>query len=352
MKKFKNILWVAIATLTITSCSKTEENVPLTQETVEITVENFVRKASLRNQEIPFNLTNESGENINDIATFYVNGSAIEGSVFSSAEIGEFEVYAEYEENGVPVTTTSETFEVIIPKRKVVLEDYTGTWCGFCPRVAEAIEKALDATEHLAVVAIHEGVNSDPDPMDFDGMPILRDAFFEPGAGLPQARIDRTTVWLNPQPIDDIVAVAGEPTNVALSINSTLNGNQLITEINVVSEDGITAGDKIVVYLLESGIVHKQTNYYDQDPTSIYFGRGNPILDFVHNDALRISMSAVLGDEVTATGALEEFTKTYNTTIPSDFVTDNLSIVAMLVKADNTARNAQHAHIQENKSYE
>ncbi len=122
MKKFKNILWVAIATLTITSCSKTEENVPLTQETVEITVENFVRKASLPNQEIPFNLTNETGENINDIATFYVNGSAIEGSVFSSAEIGEFEVYVEYEENGVPVTTTPETFEVIIPKRKVVLE--------------------------------------------------------------------------------------------------------------------------------------------------------------------------------------------------------------------------------------
>ncbi|WP_172966887.1 Omp28-related outer membrane protein [Patiriisocius marinistellae] len=352
MKKIKNILWVAIAVFTISSCSKSEENVSLTQETVEITVENFVRKASLRNQEIPFTLTNEAGDNINDIATFYVNGEAIDGAVFSSAEVGAFEVYAEYEENGAPVSTTPETFEVIIPKRKVVLEDYTGTWCGFCPRVAEAIEKALDETDHLAVVAIHEGVNSDPDPMDFIDMPILRDAFFEPGAGLPQARIDRTTVWSNPQPIDDIVAVAGEQTNVALSINSTLNGDQLITEINVVSEDGIVDGDKIVVYLLESGIVYKQTNYYNTDTNSIYFGRGDPILDFVHNDALRISMSQVLGDDVTPTGALEEFSKTYNTTIPADYNTANLSIVAMLVREDNSARNAQHAHIQENKSYE
>ena len=115
-------------------------------------------------------------------------------------------------EDGVEVSTTPESFSVIIPKRKVVLEDYTGTWCGFCPSVAAAIEEASLQSDDLAIVAIHITANSNPDPMHFDDVEILRDAFEIDG--LPQARIDRSQFWFAPYFISDALENAGSDSHL------------------------------------------------------------------------------------------------------------------------------------------
>jgi len=110
--------------------------------------------------------------------------------------------------------------------------------------------------------------------------------------------------------------------------------------------------DKLVVYLLEDGIIYDQVNYYNTDPTSPFFNLGNPIPNFEHNEVLRLSLSQVLGDTVTATSSLEEYNNTYTALIPAEYNADNLTLVAMIVSADNTARNAQTAHVGEDKEYE
>lgn len=83
-----------------------------------------------------------------------------------------------------------------------------------------------------------------------------------------------------------------------------------------------------------------------------YYNAGNPIEDFVHNETLRNSMSSVLGDAIPATAALTEYTASFTLTVPSNYVTENLSIAAMVVDSNNTAKNSQHAHINEDKPYE
>jgi len=159
------------------ACSKTEENVPLTQQTAEITVDKLVRKASLVNQNIPFKIINEQDEDVTALATFYVDGLPVDGTSFSSSAIGDFEVYGVYMQDGVEVTTNTESFSVIVPKQKIVVEDYTGTWCGFCPRVSAALESLHAETDDITVVAIHETANSFPDPMHFNQVQVLKDAF-------------------------------------------------------------------------------------------------------------------------------------------------------------------------------
>jgi thiol-disulfide isomerase/thioredoxin len=341
MKK-KNLFLIGsvfLSVLVFVSCSKTEENVPLSQETVEIAFQNFVRPASLRNQEIPFTVLTEEGVDVTAASQVFVNGAAINGTVFISSEIGDFEAYATYEINGNQITTPSEPFKVIIPKRKVVLEDYTGTWCGFCPSVAAAIEEASLESDDLAIVAIHITANSNPDPMHFDAVDILRDVFEIDG--LPQARIDRSEFWFAPYFVSDAIENAGVSTTSSVSINSTLENDQLITQVHVISETGINSGDKLVVYLLEDGILYDQENYYNEDITSPYFGLGNPITNFEHNHTLRMSFSAVLGDDIAGAGALEEYSITYNNTIPANYVKENLTLIAMYVSQDNLAYNAQ-----------
>lgn len=332
------------------SCSKTEENVPLTTPTAEITVDKLVRQASLRNQEIPFKIINEAGEDVTALATFYVDGEPVSGSVFSSATIGEFEVYGVYMEDGVEITTNTESFSVIIPKRKVVVEDYTGTWCGFCPRVAGAITDLHEETDDITVVAIHETANSFPDPMHFDQVQLLKDAFGV--EGFPAARINRVVDWPTPHPNGDITSIAGLDTNLAVALNSELTNSELLVQVNVVYEEGSVQGDKLVVYLLEDHIIHDQINYYNEDTTSPFYNLGDPIPSFEHNEVLRASLTSVLGNTIPSTEALIEYVTSFTINIPSSYDSDNLSVVAMVVAENNTAKNSQFAHVNEDKSYE
>ena len=335
----------------IVSCSRSEDNVSLEPPTAEIIVDELVREASLRNQEIPFKVINEAGDDVSLEATFYVDEVAIEGNVFSSETIGEFQVYGVYTDNGVIVTTNTEDFRVIIPKRKVVIEDYTGTWCGFCPKATAAIDAVHDLTDDVTIVAIHESGSGDPDLLHFNQIEEIKDAFNI--GGFPEARINRTTIWLDPLDPNDVVSMAGIDTNLAIAINSELSEeNELIVEVEVVYEEGSMAGDKLVVYLLESGIIQDQTNYFNSDPTSPYYQAGNPIPDFEHNHGLRNSLSNTTGNEISGTAALISYTRTFSLTVPNTYNKENLSIVAMVVSSDDTARNSQFAEVNENKSYE
>lgn len=354
-KKIPSLLF-ALTFILIASCSKTEDNVPLTTPTAEITVDKIVREASLRNQEIPFRVVNEAGEDVSDITTFFVDGNEITGSIFSSPTVGEFEVYGVYMEGGVEITTNTVGFRVIIPERKVVIEDYTGVWCVWCPRVTAAVEWVHELTDKVSVVAIHEvGDGVFPDPMHFSQVLDLKNEFGLDG--LPAGQINRTTSWILPtvpniNHIEAATSQAGEVTNIGIGVNSQLNGNALIVETNVAYEEGSGQNDKLVVYLVENGIVYPQYNAYNAIEESIYYGLGDPIEDFVHNDVLRASLSDVFGDVIPATGALEEYTKTYNFNIPSEYNKENLGIVVMVVDENNTAKNSQFAEINEDKPYE
>jgi len=306
---------------------------------------------ALRNQTITFKLLDDQGNDTAPEADFFVNGEAITGNTFSTATPGDFEVYANYVANDDPYTSATKNFQVFVPKRKVVIEDYTGTWCGFCPAVAVAIDEAREATEHVAVVAIHKTSSTIPDPMDFPRIQELQDMFGIDN-GFPKAQLNRTTSWVNPYPMDRVLSMAGNDTDVAIGINSQLTGSNLTVKVKVVYENGSAPGDKLVVYLLENDIVSPQVNYFNETPGHPYEGLGNPIENYVHNDALRNSLSDLFGDAIPNKPAFEKFEKEYSFSVPSNYVGDNLSFVVMVVDSDNTAKNAQFSKINENKDYE
>lgn len=349
--KNNHYILLIVTVFTLLSCSKTEENIPLQPPTADIVVDDLVRKSSLRNQEILFKIINEVGMDVSSQATFFVNDTEIQSNTFSSETIGEFEVYGMYQENGVVVTTNTETFNVIIPKRKVVIEDYTGTWCGYCPIVTAAIEDVHDLTSDITIITIHKTGSGEPDLLHFPQVDELRDAF---GVfGYPTAKINRTINWSNPYSTEEITSLAGVDTNIGIAINSELSTtNDLVIEVELVNEQSFMAGDKLVVYLLESGILQDQINYYNDDPTSPYYQMGNPIPDFEQNHGLRNSLTNLTGDAISSTTALETYNRTFSFSVPENYNTANLTIVAMVVNSDNFALNSQFAEIGENKSYE
>lgn len=297
----------------------------------------------MRNQEVIFSLLDYTGEDTAMDATFYINDTPISGESFQSTEPGVYEVYASYEIEGETINTDVKEFSVYIPKRYLVLEDYTGTWCGYCPGVLEAMDKVIDDSEYVSVVAIHKTSYSFEDPMHFNDLPTLESEFDV--QGFPSARLNRTEKWLKPYPHDQAMVYPGQETDRSIKIDSKLRGDNLKIEVDVLFENGTQDGDKIVVYLIENGILHDQINYYNDDPESPYFEAGNPILDFEHNNVLRKSLSNVLGDAIPSLEAFEKHSFNYEINLDSEYNNDALEVVVMLVNSENTAQNARTAKI-------
>lgn len=297
----------------------------------------------MRNQEVSFSLLDYTGEDRAGEAVFYINDTSISGNVYQSDVLGDYQVYATYEVEGETMQSEVQEFSIYIPKRYLVMEDYTGTWCGYCPGVLEAIDRVVEETEFVSVVAIHKTSYSFEDPMHFDELPVLESEFDV--QGFPSARLNRTEKWLKPYPHEQAMAYPGQETDRSIRINSSLHGDNLKIDIDVLFEKGTEGGEKILVYLVENGIIHDQINYYDDDPSSPYYGAGNPIPDFEHNNVLRESLTHVLGDAIPALEAFEKQSFNYEVILDPEYNKDALEIVVMQVNNTNTAENARTAKI-------
>ena len=332
--KYSAILLMLIVTL---SCSRTES---FFYEVVEpeIVTGLVVHSSYLRNQEITFEVFDAEGNNLTLESSFIVDGVAIAGNQISYPEIGTHQVYAEYSLDSAIYNSDTRTFSVVIPKTKVVLEDYTGTWCGYCPNVSHAIEQIRLITNDISVVAIHNG-----DPM---AIPQEADLRYEFGImGFPTGRINRTTDWSYPYGSSQIESLIDTDNSIAISIDSQINDMILEINLRVVSEEDLN-NHKIVAYLIEDNLIYDQTSYYNYDEDSYFFGMGNPIVDFVHNDVLRHSFTNILGDPIeNPTPALNDVYFNYSIEIESEYNPDNLGIVIMIVNENNTALNSQFSEI-------
>jgi hypothetical protein len=232
-------------------------------------------------------------------------------------------------------------------KKRVLIEDYTGTWCGNCARVAYAIGKVFEDPDNKAVaVAIHNG----NDPYHFEGYLPLKELISpDNDLQLPQSRLNRTIVWTAPEALNvqQVKNLTGNNCGLGLAMNTqVLNGNvTLDVKIKFVEN---YSDLKLVVYLLEDNLLYNQTNY------STYFGNVNPVVNFDHNHVLRASLTNVLGDAITENASIyQTITKTFSVPVPSDVANaENINFVAFIVDSNNLVINVRAAHANENQDFE
>ena len=221
IKNIPFVILIALA-LVFSSCNSDDENAnPVIGLTVEASLVVDNNKA-LRNQEINVSMVDANDVNQTTEATFYVNNEVLDGTTFSSETAREYQITATYILNGVETTTPVQTIDVIIPKRKIVLEVFTGTWCGYCPRKKPAIESLRALTNHVAVVAIHgNSANTSTDPFTIEDGTFLRGHLGIPG--YPTGIVNRENFWdlqssnTANQPFMDL---AGEEIPVSIAIDS------------------------------------------------------------------------------------------------------------------------------------
>ena len=231
-------------------------------------------------------------------------------------------------------------------KKRVLIEDYTGTWCGNCTRVAYAIDQVNAESDKAVTVAIHNG----NDPYHFDGIAPLKNLILPNSPlALPVSRLNRMNVWTFPEPTNtqEAINLTGNNSGLGIAMNSTVENGMINLDVNIKFALNFT-DLKLVVYLLEDDLVYLQRNY------TTYYDNVNPIPAYTHNHVLRAAMTNILGDAITEnTEAGSTITRNFSIPVPENIENaSNLNFVAFLVGSDNVAINTRASHANEDQEFE
>jgi hypothetical protein len=288
---------------------------------------------------------------VSSTSTFYINGNQISGRSYTTTSVGTLDIYATHV-NSAGVTLTSPTIQVTVNpvinfNKRVLIEDYTGTWCQFCPRVAYAIELVKAQTSDVVITAIHRG---NTDPYNFSGASVLEDQIGL--SGYPTAMLNRSTEWTYPETSTTAINQAlnltsGINPKLGVALETTTSGNT--STVNVKVKFGKNFSNlKLVVYALEDNLIYNQTN------STTYYAGANPIVNFEHDHVLRsVLSSSILGEAITGTiNYNSEYSKSFTYTIPSNVNASNVRFVAFVIDSTNAALNSRDAGPNETQTFE
>jgi hypothetical protein len=103
-------------------------------------------------QSVSFTVKDNYGADVTSQSEIFINNTKITGDSYTPTQMGAFEAYAKFEQ----LETSKMAFNVYRFVQKVLIEDYTGTWCGYCPRVLNALDMVHAETDDVIPVAIHQ----------------------------------------------------------------------------------------------------------------------------------------------------------------------------------------------------
>ncbi len=245
------------------------------------------------------------------------------------------------------------------PHKKVLVEEATGSWCGWCPRGTVAMDRlASKYPDNFVGIAVHTN-----DPME--------DEVYSPGFGndnFPSAKADRTD-WIDPGfgTMEPAVLEQAQIPVVATLLNGAAwdpATRELQITLTVNAIDEISTGHKINIALTEddvsgTGSNWAQVNYYSSQTNNIDLVDINgvnwrelpdPVTDIDYDHVARAILAPFEGmedsfTETLATGGFEIFTFTY--TIPEDFNEDKMHVVSIITNPDGSVNNSESVTIAE-----
>lgn len=281
---------------------------------------------------VSFAVKGNSDEDLTNSSTISVNGNSISGNTYTATTPGALQVTATYQDlssNSLQLNVSEDEVRFV---KNVLIEDYTGTWCGYCPRVSHAIDLTKEQTDQVAVIAIHNDAE-----YNCAEVAQMESAFGI--SGYPTAKIDRGSDWTFPEPsnINQVVnKTLCDNAEAGIALIPTLDGDNMTIDVKAKFGAGFSFNNtKLVVMILEDGLIADQENY------TSYYGGAAVLPNFEHNHVLRSSLTNVTGDAVLSNDLIDSvYKRVFSVSVPSNVAnTANMSVVAFITNENFVGQN-------------
>ena len=237
------------------------------------------------------------------------------------------------------LTTTFRIFTNVFPRQKHIVEQFTSTYCTWCPLGSAMLAKLTEMRDDVVKVGIHGNMNG-TDPFKIAQCDTIMS--YMGADSYPSAAFDRMTGWE-----DDATLVNGigyyeeysqmvaeelssffdfvseiAPSFATIKIKSDINEETREAEITVSGNltpdfDEMMGRDaKLTVYLTEDSVIARQLN------------QGTWVANYVHEGVFRQALGSVFGVELNKDG--ETYKNVFNYTIPAGWNMDKMNIVAFI----------------------
>lgn len=319
----------------------------------------------IQSMDVTYSVAGQTGSQHFDTAVdgFFGKSATFNLNIPAIAEKGNYELALNVSKvNGIDNedAATATTIPVValntVPKKRTLLEEYTGFWCGWCPRGYVGLEKLAELyPDDYVLVSYHNG----------DELEIMNSNSFPSAvSGFPAAWMDRATeldayygTGNNEFGIADDLAANNQLFGQAdINITPTLNDDETAVDIatEVIFPYDLTDGDYTVEYILTSdGLTDAtwgQSNYYAGGGSGYpkymdQFSNGeSKVYGLVFNDVAVLTSEMLDGSDnsiATATADVpvkfsysfrlgNAFNTAYNPVIQN---VQNLKVVAILIDA-------------------
>lgn len=233
------------------------------------------------------------------------------------------------------------------PVKRVLVEEGTGAWCGYCPRGATTLLNTIEKYPGKVIgVAVHNKSAGRPDMMALPDEPTFSSNFID---GYPSMTIDRkrynvsgTKIGVSDGailgPIQAQMATAAKVDVTIENLVYNSSNRTLTVDVKGRFVASVPGDVRFNLYIVEdsvkgSGSGYDQANYMNADNSSNWYNKGNPILNFYHRHVLRAWLGGPDGDagvipNPAANGGV--YTKSYTYKLPSNWNTNRIQLVGLI----------------------
>jgi hypothetical protein len=347
----KRLLFLSTVTILFAilfSCAGSESDEGNTTVTY-ISVASEGGNEKLLGKPFTFKVKDNLNNDITSESDIYVNNQQITGNIFTPTEKGTYSVKASYKNLPInPISINAVVNEGVAFKHRILYEDFTGTWCGYCTIALARHDNLTSQTEDYVFIGIHgpEGTSDPWANATSTEMETLKNV-----TEWPAMYINRNTMWPYDSNYTDMslpLSQLNAYSKIGIKINSSITGNTVNAESKIFFTDNFN-NIKIAAFIVEDKLVHNQKNYI-----GALYGGASTIYNYVHHNVLRDKLTPITGEPIpgTQTTVSNEYSRSFQYNIPSGYNSNNLKIIVMILDGNGTVLNVREEKIGTNNNYE
>lgn len=230
------------------------------------------------------------------------------------------------------LTASFKVFDFGFSRQMRLVEQFTSTYCTYCPQGTANIVNLTNMRNDIAWVAVHENMGG-TDPYHIAQSDTVRN--LQGIDGYPEGTFDRTAGISSANGVYAVLTnlsaatmsafldhITETPSWATVNVNSTFDAHTRKATITIDGdlvpnyEDFMGSDSRLTVYITEDGLVAPQLN------------SGIWINDYVHNNVFRKALVSVRGVALKKTG--DSYKNEFTIDIPEEWNADNLNIVAFI----------------------